>query len=76
LNVNLKQKKKEGIMEAAIMKVGTFSSLSYWLRGRKKLSDYRIGDRITFKPQLEKGAKWEFGIITGWSWGMPLVDRF
>jgi len=62
-------------MEAAIMKVGTQSSYAYWLRGTKKLSEYQIGDRIIFKPQLEKGAKWEHGKITGYSHEMPLVER-
>ena len=62
-------------MEAAIMKIGTMPSRAYWLRGNKKLSEYTEGARITYKPQLVPGAKWDHGIITGWSREMPLVER-
>ena len=57
------------------MKVGTLSSGAYWVRGNKPLIQLK-GKRIKFKPQWIDGAKWEDGIITGFSLEMPLVERF
>lgn len=61
-------------MTPAIIKIGTMPSRHYFLRGPKSLSEYKTGERISFREQGH-GERWEAGRITGWKLDMPLVDR-
>jgi len=65
-------------MIAAIMKIGTMPTGAYWIKERKNrhsLHDFCSGDRIAFKPQMVRHSQWEYGIITGWSKEIPLIER-
>ncbi len=62
-------------MIPAIMKIGTLNSGAYYIKTNKPLLEYKVGQKIKFRPQLLHGAKWEEGIITGWSREMPLIER-
>ncbi len=65
-------------MVPAILKVGTWGTGGYFLRGNKPLITYQVGDKIFFKPQLVHGAEWEGGRVTenNTNIGMMRVERF
>jgi len=74
LSLDMRLKMKTAIK--AVVKIGTLSSQGVFIRGIKPLNDYKTGDRITFMPCRNIGARWENGVITGWSGNLPLIERF
>uniref|UniRef100_A0A6M3KEH6 Uncharacterized protein n=1 Tax=viral metagenome TaxID=1070528 RepID=A0A6M3KEH6_9ZZZZ len=63
-------------MIPAILRVGTQPSYPYWVYSKKALQNYKIGDRIMFRPQLMHGASWESGIVREIKSDMLIVERF
>ncbi|MFA6989995.1 MAG: hypothetical protein WC197_07995 [Candidatus Gastranaerophilaceae bacterium] len=61
-------------MTAAYLKIGTMPLGLYFVRGNKGIRDYQEGDKITFRPQMIKNARWEHGIITQIEREIPFVS--
>jgi hypothetical protein len=66
-------------MEAAIIKPGTHPSQAVFLRGKKPVRDYQIGDKIIYRVQgYGAGYPWHYGWITGFCGPendhIPMVD--
>ena len=79
-NIKRKRIKKERgkKMIPAIIKPGTHPTLAVWLKGGKPIKNYVIGDKIIYRPQLEHGAVWIYGRVTGFcgleSDHIPLIE--
>ena len=61
-------------MNAGILKVGTMPATHYWIRGNRRLGDYRDGDWITYREQ-GKNYPWEHGIVRDIIIDVPRVER-
>jgi len=61
-------------MNAGILKIGTMPVRHYFIRGGRELSDYQVGDGITYREQGLR-QPWEHGIIREIIIDVPRVER-